>query len=136
MVSQEDVEQLLAVGNESPSFEVKGPGSLSEKAFAAKIARAAMAMANRRDGGVVCIGIDETTMKEMLPGLDADQAGEWGDFDTVAAALARYADPAVVFELDSYTLSSGARVAVLDIAEFDVVPHICKKFYPVSCRTG
>lgn len=136
VASQDDVEQLLSVGNESPSFEVKGPGSLADKAFVAKVARAAMAMANRRDGGVVCIGVDETMMTQMLPGLDAAQAVEWAGYDNVAAALARYADPAVVFTLDSYELSSNARVAVLDVAEFDIVPHVCKKTFPGELQDG
>lgn len=100
VISQVDVEQLLAVGSESQSFEVKGPGSLSQKKFVAKIARAVMAMGNRRDGGVVCVGVGEPQMKEMLPGLSAEQAAEWADFDNVAGALARYADPAVTFELE------------------------------------
>lgn len=99
VISREEVEQLLGVGNESQSFEVKGPGILGETAFVAKVARAVMAMGNRRDGGVVCIGIDEVQMKEIGSGLDARQAADWGDFDNVAAALAKYADPAVVFEL-------------------------------------
>lgn len=95
-----------------------------------------MAMGNRRDGGVVCVGVDETQMQAMLPGLSVDQAAEWADFDNVADALARYADPAVVFELDVYPLPSGARVAVLDVAEFDVVPHVCKKTFPGELQDG
>lgn len=89
VASQDDVEQLLEVGNESPSSEVKGPGSLTDKAFVANVARAVMAMGNRRDGGVVCVGIDEATMKQKSPGLDGAQAAEWDDYDNVAAALAR-----------------------------------------------
>lgn len=136
VTSQDEVEQLLAVGNESPSFEVKGPGGLSDKAFAAKIARAVMAMGNRRDGGVVCIGIDHDRMTKMLPGLDGAQAAEWDDFDNVTAALSRYADPAVVFKLNSYTLSSDAKVAILDVAEFDIVPHVCKRSFPAELQDG
>lgn len=136
MASQSDVEQLLEVGNESQSFEVKGPGSLTSKPFAAKVARAVMAMGNRRDGGVVCVGINEPQIKDKLPGLTDDQAKEWADFDNVSATLARYSDPAVEFELDSYTLSSNARVVVLDVTEFDVVPHVCKKTIPGELQDG
>jgi hypothetical protein len=127
VVSQELLEQLLAVGNESQSFEVKGPGDLSEKAFVARVARAVMSMGNHRDGGVVCVGIDEKQMQAMLPGLSPDQAVAWGDYDNVTAALAKYADPAVAFTLDSYVLGSGASVVVFDVAEFDTVPHVCKR---------
>ena len=136
MTTQEELEQLLAVGNESPSFEVKGPGSLSDREYVAKVARATMAMGNRRDGGVVCLGIDETQMKGMLPGLPTGQAGEWSDYDNVTAALAKYADPAVTVRLDSYMLSSGANVVVLDVAEFETVPHVCKRSFPKVLQHG
>ena len=136
MITREDVEQLLAVGNESRSFEVKGPGSLRDKEFVARVARAAMAMGNLRDGGVVCVGIDELRMKAMEPGLSPTQASEWSDYDNVTAAIARYADPAVTFDLASYELRSGARVAILDVEEFDLVPHVCKKTLPNVLQDG
>ncbi|UFU06590.1 hypothetical protein [Ruania halotolerans] len=66
----EQVVQLLALGHESRSFEVKGPLSLTAKSHCAKAARAVMAMGNLRDGGIVLIGVDEAQMTEMLPGLD------------------------------------------------------------------
>lgn len=136
VVSQELLEQLLAVGNESQSFEVKGPGDLSDKAFVARVARAVMSMGNHRDGGIVCIGVDEVQMQAMLPGLSAEQAAAWGDYDDVADALARYADPAVVFSLASYVLSSGSAVVVLDVTEFDTVPHVCKRSFPQVLQDG
>lgn len=136
MTTQTELEQLLAVGNESTSFEVKGPGNLKDKAYVAKVARAVMAMGNHRDGGVVCIGIDETQMKTMAPGLDPNQAAEWADFDNVTAALARYSDPAVTFDLTSHRLSSGARIVVLDVAEFETVPHVCKRSFPEELQDG
>lgn len=136
MTSQEVLEQLLAVGNESPSFEVKGPGSLKDKPYVAKVARVAIAMGNRRDGGVVCLGIDDTKMTAMLPGLDSAQAAEWADYDNVAAALAKYADPPVTFTLDSFRLSNGANVVALDVEEFETVPHVCKKSFPGELQDG
>ena len=75
-------------------------------------------------------------MKELLPGLSVDQVEEWADFDNVSDALARYSDPAVVFELASYTLTSGTRVVVLDVTEFDVVPHVCRRNYPGELQDG
>ncbi len=56
--------------------------------------------------------------------------------DNVTAALSRHADPAVVFKLDSYTLTSGAKVVILDVAEFDIVPHVCKKSFPGELQDG
>lgn len=136
VTSKEVLERLLAVGNESASFEVKGQGSLKDKAYVAKIARAVMAMGNRRDGGVVCLGIDEPQMTAMAPGLDPAQAAEWADFDNVSAALAKYADPAVTFSLDQHVLSSGATIVVLEVEEFETVPHVCKRTFPGELQDG
>lgn len=136
MISRSDVEQLLLLGNESASFEVKGPGSPRDKAFAAKVARAVMAMGNRRDGGVVCVGVDQAVMASMGPGLTPEQVTQWGDLDLVAAKLALYSDPPPSFELRCYELSMGTTVAVLDVDEFDVVPHVCQRNHEGELREG
>lgn len=127
---------MLLLGRESLSFEVKGPGSPKDKAFVAKVTRAAMAMANRRDGGIVCVGVDEASMTCLGPGLTSKQIEEWGDLDLVAAKMARYSDPPVLFALATYELSVGSTVAVLDVEEFRVVPHVCKANYPAVLQEG
>lgn len=127
MVSRDELQDALTFGHESRSFEVKGPGNLSDSAYCAKVARAVMAMGNLRDGGLVCLGIDETLMPQMLPGLDADQFTAWSDFDDVTDKMARYSDPPVSFKVHPLDLTSGAQVVVLDVTEFDHVPHVCKR---------
>ncbi|MDI9933156.1 hypothetical protein QM588_22285 [Rhodococcus sp. IEGM 1354] len=127
MIEREDVEQQLALNHETRPFEVKGPGDLADKAYVAKIARAAMAMGNLSDGGVVCLGIDDKRMREMMPGLATTQAMDWSDFDNVSAALARYSDPPVTFLTDQYTLFNGVTFVILDVSEFDRVPRVQKE---------
>jgi len=136
VVSADEIQQLLALGHEIRSFEVKSPGNLSDKAYCAKVARAAIAMGNLRDGGTICLGIDETRMVDMLPGLDLDQFGAWSNFDDVSDALARYADPAVSLRLSPLRLVSGAAVVVIEISEFEQVPHVCKRDYQDVLRDG
>jgi hypothetical protein len=136
VVTLSDVEQLLALGHETRSFEVKGPGDRGDKGYCAKIARAAMAMGNLRDGGLVCLGIGETQMVSALPGLSPQQVLDWSDFDYVSDALARYCDPPVSFELIPFTLSSGASVVVLDVAEFEIAPYVCRRSYPQELQDG
>jgi hypothetical protein len=131
-----EVEQSLALGHETRSFEIKGPGSLNDRGFCAKVARAAMAMGNLRDGGLVCIGIDETRMTVMLPGLDAVELKEWSNFDDVSEALARYSEPPVTFGLHPFRLSSGIDIVVIEVAEFDDVPHVCRRDYPQTLQKG
>jgi hypothetical protein len=136
MMQPEELEQLLAVAYETRSFEVKGPGLLKDKAFCAKVARAVMAMGNLSGMGYVCVGIAEPQMKQMLPGLDDEQLRQWANFDDVSAAMARFSDPPVAFDLNPLTLSSGASVVLLEVEEFDDVPYLCKRGYPEELQEG
>lgn len=136
MVDLKELEELLALGHETRSFEVKGPGDLSDRACVARVARAVMAMGNLRDGGLVCLGVDDKRMTVMLPGLNAQQALEWSNFDDVSDALARSSDPPASFRLMAHKLSSGAPVVVLEVAEFEDVPHVCKRDYPGVLQKG
>jgi hypothetical protein len=136
VITPDELKELLALGHETRSFEVKAPGDLSDKAYVARVARAVMAMGNLRDGGLVCLGIDDKRLIEMLPGLDAQQLAEWSNYDDVSDALARYSDPPVAFILKVFKLSSGADVVVLAVAEFEDVPHICKRDYPGVLQKG
>jgi hypothetical protein len=136
VATAEDVGQYLALGHETRAFEVKGPGSIGDKSYCAKVARAAMAMGNLHDGGLICLGIDESSMTAMQPGLDDEQLAAWSGFDNVADAIARFCDPPVTFHLLPLTLSSGGPVVVLEVDEFEVVPHICTRDYPGETQVG
>lgn len=136
MVIQQDVEDSLRLGRESRSFEVKGSGGITDKHYVARVVRAVMAMGNLRDGGQVCLGIDDDQMATMNPGLSPAQVAEWTDYDNVCDQLARYCDPPVSFHLHHFTLSSDAEVVVLDVEEFDIDLHICKKDYPGVLQAG
>jgi len=135
-VDQRYVEEVLALGHELRSFEVKGPGSINDKAYVAKVARAAMAMGNIRDGGQICLGIDNTKLAAMLPGLTAEQVTEWTNYDNVSDQLAKYSDPPPTFRIDPFTLTNCVAVVVLDVEEFDSGVHICKKDYAGELQTG
>jgi hypothetical protein len=136
VVTQDELENLLAQGHELRPLEAKGPASIEDKPFVARVARAVMAMGNLRDGGLVVIGVADTQVAAMLPGLDAVQVAEWSDFDRVSASLAKYSDPPVSFELHVFTLSSGADVVVLEVEEFEHDIHVCKKSYQGILQDG
>lgn len=93
MITGKEIEDLLAYNHEIQSFEVKGPGDVNDKPLVAKVARAVMAMGNLRDGGYVCVGIDDKQLQAMQPGLNSAQLAGWSDFDKVSARLAKYSDP-------------------------------------------
>ena len=136
MVDQRDVEESLRLGRESRSFEVKCPGSISDKAYVARVVRAVMAMGNLRDGGQVCLGVDDDQMATMRPGLSPAQVTEWMDYDNVADQITKYSDPSVAFHLQHFTLSSDTQVVVIDVEEFDIDLHICKKDFQGVLQAG
>lgn len=136
MVSQQEVEDSLRLGRETRSFEVKGPGSLKDNHYVARVVRAVMAMGNLRDGGQVCLGIEDNQMEELAPRLTPEQVTQWTNNDNVADQVTKYSDPPVAFHPYHFTLSTGADVVVLDVEEFDIDVHICKRPYPDVLQTG
>lgn len=136
MLTPDEIADLLSLGHEIRGVEFKGPGTSTDKYFLAKVARAAMSLGNLRDGGHVIIGIDDDKAQAMLPGLGASELKSWLAFDDVSRRLAEYADPPLQFEVAEVKLSSGATVAVIQVAEFADVPHLCAKDYPRVLRNG
>jgi hypothetical protein len=131
-----EVEAVLAGGVELRGFEVKGAGPRTESHLFAKVTRAALGMGNRRDGGHVVIGISDGDLTAMLPGLDGDDLASWLSYDDVARKLAEYADPPLRFAIAALELSSGATVAVVEVVEFEDIPHLCKKSHEPVLRQG
>jgi predicted HTH transcriptional regulator len=130
------LEERLSLGYESRGLELKGPGPRSDKRLFAKVTRAALSLGNLRDGGYVVIGISDESPDEMQPGLSSADLASWIDYDNVARALANYADPPLRFDIASLKLSSGAEVAVIEVNEFEDIPHLCAKDYEGVLREG
>jgi predicted HTH transcriptional regulator len=131
-----EVEELLRLGYEQRHFELKGAGRRDDTQFMAKVIRAALSLGNLRDGGHIVIGIDDKDPTSMLPGLAPDEAESWQAYDDVARKMAEYADPPLRFSLAELRLSSGAGVAVIEIAEFEDLPHICSRQLDKVLRKG
>ena len=136
MLSTADIEEILRLGHETRGFEVKGPGSPADLPFLIKVVRAALSMANLRDGGYVAIGIDSGDLAAMLPGLDPVDLAAWLNYDDISSKLAVYSDPPFQFESRSHRLSSGASIALLEVDEFQTVPILCAKGFDQVLRKG
>jgi hypothetical protein len=72
----------------------------------------------------------------MRPGLNDDQLATWASFDELSRAMANYSDPPLRFEIANLVLSTGARIAVIEVFEFSDVPHLCARDYPDVLREG
>jgi predicted HTH transcriptional regulator len=123
-----EFEALIERGHETNGVEFKGPGLRSEKAFLAKVARAVLGMANRRDGGLVILGVNDNG--EMI-GLNDEQLKEWQNFDVVSEAINHYADPNIEFDLEAIS-SNGKHSIILHVYEFTEIPILCRSDFQFS----
>lgn len=117
----------MSRGYELNGIEFKGPGSRTNKPFFAKVARAVLGMANRRDGGLVIIGVDDETQEAI--GLDGGDLATWLNFDDVSVDANRYADPSIRFDIRCPFVYKNKNLVILAVHEFDEIPVLCRKDY-------
>ncbi|RIK10618.1 MAG: hypothetical protein DCC49_02895 [Acidobacteria bacterium] len=134
MITTNELEEILAFDREQRRVEFKGPGSLDDNRFFAKVTRAVLAMANRRDGGLVIIGVDDSAPANST-GMTPDQLSRWVDLDVIADRVAQYADPGVEIEVAAVSVNE-CDFVVIQVAEFAEVPVLCKKDYAPSSPGG
>ncbi|MBU8868583.1 RNA-binding domain-containing protein [Paenarthrobacter aromaticivorans] len=129
MLSNEELAAVITVGHETRSVEFKAAGQLSDKAYVALVARAALAMANQRDGGNIVLGVDDSNPGDST-GLSQNQVREWTSLDDVADKLNRYCDPPLILRVEARTHPNGESVVVVEVGEFSEIPSLCVKEYP------
>lgn len=133
-VTDQEFAELLALGYERRGIEFKGPGPRSNKQLFAKVVRATLGMTNRRDGGIVVLGVEDSAGVLSPIGLNSADLESW-KYDEIADGLAEYADPSVSFDMEIRT-DAGKNFAVLHVHEFEDIPVLCKKDYPDVLRKG
>ena len=126
--------QILELGHETSGVEFKGPGPWTDRQLRAQLVRAVLAMANRRDGGKVIIGVEDNGGVLTPVGLNEDDLITWR-YDDIAAGIAAYADPSVSFERQVKEYN-GSEYVVLEVDEFADIPVLCKRDYPGVLRDG
>jgi len=130
-----ELAEYLSLSHELHGVEFKGPGPRTSDVLFAKVARAMLAMVNRREGGVVIIGVAEgPAHKPKLLGVDDGDLATW-NFDDLAATLAPIADPAIRFRV-STPMHGGRYFVCIEVDAFDDVPVICQRRHPPSARRG
>ncbi len=108
-------------------MEFKGAWLRTDRLFFARIVRAILGMANRRDGGLVILGVEEATKPEPV-GLSDEQAESWLKYDDLSASVNEYASPCVRFGLD-LEVFRGMRFVFIRVRQFDDIPVLCAKDY-------
>lgn len=128
------IEELAAIGHEMRGVECKPSGPRNDKLLQIKVIKAMLGMANRRDGGYIVIGIQDTGTSLIPSGLSQQDLITW-KYDDLANSAAEYADPSISFELVSHEIH-GKNFVLVTVKEFDDIPIICKKDYQSDLRKG
>ncbi|GHF22624.1 helix-turn-helix domain-containing protein [Pseudolysinimonas yzui] len=130
MLSDEEIAAIIELGYEQRSIEFKAAGSRTDRRFLALIARAALALANQRDGGHLLIGLSEEGIDADSSGLSDEQVDEWLSYDDLSDQINSYADPPVAIQVQRRSLPNSRPIVVIEVAEFAEVPTLSKKDYP------
>lgn len=133
-MTEEQFAQIMALGHETTGVEFKGPGSRQSKAILAGVVRAVLGMANRRDGGLVIVGVDESGGTPVPRGLTSEDLATW-EQEAMTGALAAYADPYVEVHTEFFGYM-GKALVIITVEEFREVPVLCKRDFEPKLRAG
>jgi predicted HTH transcriptional regulator len=127
-VTEQEFRDYIQLGHEQRGVEFKGPGPSSDPGLLAKVVRAVLGMANKRDGGRVIVGVDEVGTTVTATGLTSIDLATWRH-DLVAEKVASYADSPVGLDGEPFRYE-GRDFFVITVKEFDQVPVVCRKDCP------
>ncbi len=133
-MTPDELSTAIALGREQRSTEFKGPGKRTDRPFLAKVVRAVLGMANKPDGGVVVIGVDDSGTTLFATGLTPDQVATWG-YDDLHSSISNYVDPYVELDVSVVTLDRKKFISI-EVQAFAELPVLCKKDYPGTLRNG
>lgn len=134
MITEERFVEIVRYNKEQSGVEFKCAGSMDDKPFVATVVRAILGMSNRSGGGLVIVGIGDDHINIWPTGIPADQLQTWR-FDRLADIVAVYADPTARFEMQVLDYDS-KRFVILEVAEFDDVPVLCRRSYGDTLHEG
>ena len=97
-----------------------------------RIMKAAMAMANLRDGGVVIVGVSERNAIWELTGISEVDLASF-EADDIIEEINSVASPHIVLDVVLVTYRNGNRFLAIQANEFGETPIVCKK--TVDSRT-
>lgn len=131
-MTSDELSEFIARGHETNGVEFKGPGPGTNQLLRAKVVRAAMGMANRKDGGWVILGVEDDGQNLTPVGVNDEDVASWAH-DPVSTFFAQHAEPSIDFERYVVKLR-GENFVVLRILEFRDYPILCKKPITVNGR--
>jgi predicted HTH transcriptional regulator len=127
MLDDSTLQYYFSLTHELLDVEFKGAGKRGDNPLFGRVVRAAIAMANRRDGGTIIIGVADLNANLRLDGLTPKQLETW-KYEEIANGLNSYTSSHIEFERQQYE-QDGKSFLVLSIHELASVPVMCIKEY-------
>jgi predicted HTH transcriptional regulator len=118
------VRELLAQGSESRVDYKSARPAPSESRPRAELAKHVIGLCNRKDGGYLLIGVEDSTL--VPTGLSNDEVESW-DAARIHPWLATFAAPAPVIQVIRGSLEDGKVLVALRVLPFDEQPLVCTK---------
>lgn len=118
------VRELLAQGSESHVDYKSARPAPSEPRPRAEFAKHVIGLSNRKDGGYLLIGVEDSTLVPV--GLSDDEVASW-DAARIHPWLAAFAAPAPGIQVIRGSLEDGKVLVALRVLPFDQQPLVCTK---------
>ena len=134
MAEPDQLEALLQAGRETQGVELKASMGWSDPSTQGKVLRAALAMANRRGGGILAFGFvdPEGQGTHQIVGMPQTESRSFKQ-DNVLALVNAHATPHVELSVKHREIG-GKRVVAIVVEEFADYPVICAKDFVVAKR--
>lgn len=113
-------ESRLQGGTETQSFDIKAAGPWDVQ----KLVKDVLAMSNVEDGGIILIGVEDTTFTRQGLG-EADIATY--DIDTMRDQMTKFADPHVNMSVSFPEDAAGRKYAAIKVEPFQEIPVLCRR---------
>jgi hypothetical protein len=129
----DEFEKVVREGRETLAIEFKAPMSWADDDTKAKVIKAALAMANKRDGGLVVFGMGShpTERGRHVPtGMTPEQVDSFNP-DHVVAKVNAHSDPSIDLSITLRTCDGCALIAIA-VREFANYPVICREAFYVG----
>ncbi|HEX9215905.1 MAG TPA: RNA-binding domain-containing protein [Gemmatimonadales bacterium] len=120
-----ELEQLLREGHESLGVEFKQSMNWADDATKAKVVKAALAIANKRDGGLIVFGLKPPAKagSHTLEGMTKPDHDSFNQ-DNVMGKVNAHASPSIDLTV-RHLVMDGKLFVAIEIREFSDYPVIC-----------
>ena len=136
-MNRQELERIIREGRETLGVEFKRSMNWQDDATKAKVVKAALAMANKRDGGIIIFGLTPPANNTGPHTFDGMSAADYQSFnqDEVMAKVNAHASPSIDLTVHHDSGIDEKQCVVIEVREFADYPVICSKEVVVQQKT-